>query len=75
MNGTVPVETLHFKGSYTTSNFHLTKIAGGTDVTFNPSGGAESFIKQMGRESSRVARIMNPKTGEIWLGAPMSRVR
>ena len=46
MNGTVPVETLHFKGSYTTSNFHLTKIAGGTDVTFNPSGGSAAAVQE-----------------------------
>ncbi len=45
-NGTVPVETLYFSGSYTTSNFRLETFAGGTEVTFNPSGGSAASVQE-----------------------------
>jgi fibronectin-binding autotransporter adhesin len=45
-NGTVPVETLHFVGSYTTSNFRLETYTAGTEVTFDPSGGSAASIQE-----------------------------
>ena len=40
MDGTFPVESLYFSGSYTKSNFHLAEKAGNAVVTFNPSSGS-----------------------------------
>jgi hypothetical protein len=45
-NGNVPVETLQFLGSYTSSNFHLESEAGETDVTFNSSGGSAASVQE-----------------------------
>jgi hypothetical protein len=44
-NGNTPVETLHFKGSYTSFDFHVETHAAGTFVTFNSSAESAASIQ------------------------------
>ncbi len=45
-NGNTPVETLHFVGAYTYSDFHLTQNGSEAEVTYAPSGGSAASIQE-----------------------------